>query len=95
MFEPIHGSAPKHAGQDKANPIATVLALRMLLDWLGRRHDDRRLIDAGTMVEDAVARVLAAGQALTYDLASGGRGVSCSVCGDAITGELLQVRQRS
>ncbi|HMB68230.1 MAG TPA: isocitrate/isopropylmalate family dehydrogenase, partial [bacterium] len=50
MFEPIHGSAPKHAGQDKANPIATVLALRMLLDWLGRKHDDRRLVDAGTMV---------------------------------------------
>jgi 3-isopropylmalate dehydrogenase len=93
MFEPIHGSAPKHAGQDKANPIATILALRMLLEWLGRRHDDRRLVDAGTIVEDAVARVVAAGESLTYDLASGGRGVSCSACGDAVVGEMLQVRQ--
>jgi hypothetical protein len=67
----------------------------MLLDWLGRKHDDRRLIDAGALVEDAVARVLAAGSALTYDLASGGRGVSCSACGNAIVGELLQVRQRT
>ena len=43
MFEPIHGSAPKHAGKDKANPLAAILAMQMMLDWLGTRHDDERL----------------------------------------------------
>jgi 3-isopropylmalate dehydrogenase len=93
MFEPIHGSAPKHAGQDKANPIATILALRMLLDWLGRKASDDRLIRASDQIEGAVARVLAEGRSLTYDLAPGGRGVPCSVCGRAVVDELMHVRQ--
>ena len=93
MMEPIHGSAPKYAGKDKANPIATILALRMLFDWLGRQQDDPRLVEAGDLVEGAVERVLAAGTALTQDIAPGDRAVPCSVCGDAIAEELLQVRQ--
>src|SRR5207245_2603949 len=43
MFEPIHGSAPKHAGKDEVNPIAMVLAVHLLLDWLGRRKRDKAL----------------------------------------------------
>ena len=43
VFEPTHGSAPKYAGQYKVNPIATILAAKMMLDWLGEtekaRHD--------------------------------------------------------
>ncbi len=35
VFEPSHGSAPKYAGQYKVNPIATILAAKMMLDWLG------------------------------------------------------------
>ncbi len=35
VFEPTHGSAPKYAGQNKVNPIATILAAKMMLDWLG------------------------------------------------------------
>ncbi len=35
VFEPTHGSAPKYAGQYKVNPIATILAAKMMLDWLG------------------------------------------------------------
>src|SRR5207249_12218525 len=35
LFEPIHGSAPKHAGKNVANPIATIMAVQMMLDWLG------------------------------------------------------------
>lgn len=93
MFEPIHGSAPKHAGQDKANPVATFLALRMLLDWLGRKEADSRLVETGDLLEGAVARVLAGGRALTYDLAPAGRGVSCSACGDAVVEELAHVNQ--
>lgn len=91
MFEPIHGSAPKHAGQDKANPVAAILAMRMMLDWLGRHHSDDRLVSAGGKVEEAVAAVLASGKGLTYDLAEDGKGAKCSECGDAISQEMLNL----
>src|SRR2546428_58896 len=65
MFEPIHGSAPKHAGKDEGNPIAMILATQMMLDWLGRRKKDAALQEAATAVEMAVQRHLAGGKALT------------------------------
>ncbi len=61
VFEPTHGSAPKHAGKHKANPIATILAARMMLDWLGEREKAERL-------EGAVAEVIREGQVRTYDM---------------------------
>jgi hypothetical protein len=67
----------------------------MLLEWLGRKEDDERLVGAGDAVERAVARVLEAGEALTYDLAADGQGVPCSACGTAVTEELRGVRQGS
>ena len=42
VFEPTHGSAPKYAGQYKVNPIATILAAKMMLDWLGETEKGRR-----------------------------------------------------
>ncbi len=42
VFEPTHGSAPKYAGQYKVNPIATILAAKMMLDWLGEKATGRR-----------------------------------------------------
>jgi 3-isopropylmalate dehydrogenase len=53
MFEPVHGSAPDIAGQDKADPTAAVLSVSMLLSHLG-------LDDAAALVERAVAADLAA-----------------------------------
>ncbi len=47
MAQAAHGSAPDIAGQDIANPIAMNLSSAMLLDWLGAKHDDPRLADAG------------------------------------------------
>ena len=41
VFEPTHGSAPKYAGQYKVNPIATILAAKMMLDWLGETEKAR------------------------------------------------------
>src|SRR5437763_17075990 len=64
MFEPIHGSAPKHAGKDKANPLAAILSAQMMLDWLGNRHSDERLITAAEKVEAAVAELLAESKTL-------------------------------
>jgi 3-isopropylmalate dehydrogenase len=55
LYEPIHGSAPDIAGQGKANPLAAILSLAMML-----RHSLGREADAGR-VERAVARVLADG----------------------------------
>jgi isocitrate/isopropylmalate dehydrogenase len=61
VFEPTHGSAPKYAGQYKVNPIATILAAKMMLDWLGET-------DKGTKIEQAVAAVIAEGKVRTYDM---------------------------
>jgi 3-isopropylmalate dehydrogenase len=63
MFEPIHGSAPDIAGQGKANPIAAVLAAKMMLDHLGYE-------DMGVLIQDAVRKCLDNGK-YTADL--GGR----------------------
>jgi 3-isopropylmalate dehydrogenase len=64
VFEPTHGSAPKYAGQYKCNPIATILAVKMMLDWLGEK-------EMGNRLEAAVAAVVRDGSARTYDM--GGR----------------------
>jgi len=61
VFEPTHGSAPKYAGQYKVNPIATILAAKMMLDWLGETEKGNRL-------EKAVAEVIKEGKAKTYDM---------------------------
>jgi 3-isopropylmalate dehydrogenase len=69
MFEPIHGSAPRHAGKDKVNPTAMILATGEALRWLGGRKDDAQLVRAGDGIEAAVRAVIAKGETLTYDLA--------------------------
>jgi isocitrate/isopropylmalate dehydrogenase len=61
VFEPTHGSAPKYAGQNKVNPIATILAAKMMLSWLGEKEKAERL-------ENAVAAVIAEGKVRTYDM---------------------------
>jgi 3-isopropylmalate dehydrogenase len=52
MFEPVHGSAPDIAGQQKANPVAAVLATAMMLDHLGHP-------DLAARIEAAVEKDLA------------------------------------
>ncbi|MCF8550959.1 MAG: 3-isopropylmalate dehydrogenase [Candidatus Nanopelagicales bacterium] len=52
MFEPVHGSAPDIAGQDKADPTATIMSLSMLLDHIGES-------EAARWVEESVAEDLA------------------------------------
>jgi 3-isopropylmalate dehydrogenase len=61
VFEPSHGSAPKYAGQYKVNPIATILAAKMMLDWLGETAKAK-------LIEDATAEVIAEGKVRTYDM---------------------------
>ena len=61
VFEPTHGSAPKYAGQYKVNPIATILAAKMMMEWLGEMEKAER-------VEQATASVIKAGIVRTYDM---------------------------
>ena len=55
MFEPIHGSAPKYAGKNAANPLATVAAVGMMLEYLGQK-------DAATAIENSVKILLTSGK---------------------------------
>ena len=61
IFEPIHGSAPSHAGKNEANPSAMILSGAMMLRHLGE-------LQAAKAVEDAVAGIIADGKQVTYDL---------------------------
>jgi isocitrate dehydrogenase (NAD+) len=61
VFEPVHGSAPKYAGQNKANPTALMLSGALMLRHLGET-------DAAATVEEAVRAVIAEGTTVTYDL---------------------------
>ncbi len=61
LFEPTHGSAPKYAGQYKVNPIAMILATKLMLDYLGE-------VEMGQRVEKAVAEVIKEGKVRTYDM---------------------------
>ncbi|MFA6599112.1 MAG: isocitrate/isopropylmalate dehydrogenase family protein [Ignavibacteriaceae bacterium] len=61
VFEPSHGSAPKYTGMYKVNPIATILAAKMMLDWLGEK-------EMGDKLEKATAEVIAEGKIRTYDM---------------------------
>ena len=61
VFEPVHGSAPKYAGQNKANPTALILSGALMLRHLGE-------LDAADAVETAVRDVIAEGKTVTYDL---------------------------
>jgi isocitrate dehydrogenase (NAD+) len=61
VFEPVHGSAPKYAGQNKANPTAMILSGALMLRHLGDPAAAQR-------VEDAVRDVIAEGRTVTYDL---------------------------
>jgi 3-isopropylmalate dehydrogenase len=88
MFEPIHGSAPKHAGKDKVNPIAMIMAVREAIRWVGEQKGIAALAPASDKVEQAVRAILERGEPLTYDLAGEEKAAPMSKVGDAIVKEL-------
>lgn len=61
VFEPVHGSAPKYAGQYKVNPTAIILSAWMMLDYLGEGEAAQKLLNA-------VKKTIKEGKAVTYDL---------------------------
>lgn len=79
VFEPVHGSAPKYAGQNKVNPIATILSGALLLRHLGEER-------AAVRIEEAVGRVITEGKVVTYDMKKDDEGSAAGTkeVGDAI-----------
>jgi 3-isopropylmalate dehydrogenase len=57
MFEPVHGSAPDIAGQGRANPIAAIISMAMLLSETGRIVGDQAAVQAGELLDQAVRNV--------------------------------------
>jgi len=78
MFEPIHGSAPKHAGKNVACPIGAIMAVGLMFDHLGEAS-------AACRVDEAVARLLQSGKVTSLDARSG---ISTSAMGDMVLEEL-------
>ncbi len=79
LAEPVHGSAPKYAGEDKVNPTAMILSGREMLDYLGWK-------DAADLVRDAVEETISSGT-VTYDLErqiEGGTKVATSEFAEAV-----------
>ncbi|AEG15250.1 isocitrate dehydrogenase, NAD-dependent [Desulfofundulus kuznetsovii DSM 6115] len=78
VFEPVHGSAPKHAGKNRINPLAMILSGIMMLQHLGED-------EAANRIYEAVLAVLREGKALTYDL---GGSAGTSDMADAIISKM-------
>ena len=78
MFEPIHGSAPKYKGMNRANPLATIWAGAMMLDEIGQEK-------AAEQVVNAIEKVLKEGKVKTKDL--GGKAKTTDM-GDAVVRKL-------
>ena len=90
LFESVHGSSPKHAGQDKVNPIAAISPVQLMFDNLGARHNDPDALVCADILESAISSHLSEGGEVTYDL---GGSASTSEVGQAIAercGKLLQ-----
>ncbi len=81
IFEPVHGSAPDIAGQDKANPTAMILSGAILLRHLGE-------MEAAIRVENAVLATLEEGAARTPDMAAGGPSVGTRAYTEAVIAHL-------
>jgi isocitrate dehydrogenase (NAD+) len=87
VFEAIHGSAPKYAGQNKVNPMALMLAGALMLRHIGER-------EAGDRLERAIAAVVAVGKDVTYDLKpdrDDPTAVGTKEFADAVIGQLVAV----
>jgi 3-isopropylmalate dehydrogenase len=80
MFEPVHGSAPKYAGKDVANPLAAILTVQLLLDHVGYSAE-------GALVERAV-RAAIRERKVTKDV---GGSLGTAATGDWVAGEVVRL----
>ncbi len=82
MYEPIHGSAPDIAGQDIANPLATILSVGMMFKY------SFNLEDVNDVLEKVVDDILGQGYRTKDILSKGGKEVGCASMGDRVAEEL-------
>lgn len=82
VFEPVHGSAPKYAGLDKADPTALILSAVLMLGHLGEQ-------EAAHILFEGVRTVIGAGRRVTYDL---GGSSGTKDMGDAIAEQVARLR---
>ena len=61
LFEPVHGAAFDIAGKQIANPSSFILSLKMMLEWLGTKHDDKKCFEIAHKIESTVYDVVKAG----------------------------------
>lgn len=87
LYEPIHGSAPDIAGQNKANPLATILSVAMMF------HYSFRLAHEAHMLENAVSNVLQCGFYTNDMMISGGTLVSTAEMGDRVIEQLDKMKK--
>ena len=81
LFEPVHGSAPKYAGLNVVNPIATLQSVQMMFEALAYRNEDEDLDMCADILQTAIQQHLEEGGCVTYDL---GGSASTSEVGQAI-----------
>ena len=85
MFEPIHGSAPKYAGKNVACPLGAIMAVQLMLDYLGEKR-------ASLRIENGVAHLLSSGGISSVDARSG---LSTTEIGDMVRKGILETEQVS
>ena len=61
LFEPVHGAAFDIAGKKIANPSSFILSIKMMLEWLGTKHDDKKCFDIADKLESTVYDVVKSG----------------------------------
>ena len=59
VFEPVHGAAFDIQGKNLSNPTSILLSTKMMLQWLGTKHNDKQAVLEGNRIEEAIVRMLA------------------------------------
>ena len=88
MAQATHGSAPDISGQNIANPYAMIMSGKMLLEWLGQKHNEPKASRAATLMDAAMDKVISEELVVTRDL--GGK-ASTKEMGDAVSTAIREV----
>lgn len=84
LYEPVHGTAPDIAGQDLANPLATILSVGMMFRY------SLELPEAADRIDAAVAQVLEQGHRTADIIGAGDNPIGCKAMGDLVLAQLLK-----
>ena len=88
MAQATHGSAPDISGQNIANPYAMIMSGKMLLEWLGQKHNEPKASRAANLLDAAMDKVISDELVVTRDL--GGK-ASTKEMGDAVSIAIREV----